>query len=60
MYSDTRYDVSKGSYSLDLTKYLMVGTTDVYVYATTTDPITGKTQTNRAYVSVKAVTDKQL
>ena len=46
MYSDTRYDVSKGSYSLDLTKYLMVGTTDVYVYATTTDPITGKTQTN--------------
>lgn len=56
MYSDTRYDVSKGSYSLDLTKYLMVGTTDVYVYATTTDPITGKTQTNRAYVSVKAVT----
>ena len=56
MYSDTRYDVSRGSYSLDLTKYLMVGTTDVYVNATTTDPITGKTQTNRAYVSVKAVT----
>ena len=56
MYSDTRYEVSKGSYSLDLTKYLMVGTTDIYVNATTTDPITGKAQTNRAYVSVKAVT----
>lgn len=56
MYSDTQQDVSKGIYTLDLTKYLLLGTTDIYVKATTTDPITGKTQTKQSYVSVKAVT----
>ena len=56
MYSDTQQDVSKGTYTLDLTKYLLLGTTDIYVRATTTDPTTGKTQTKQSYVSVKAVT----
>ena len=55
MYSDTQQDVSKGTYTLDLTKYLQLGTTDIYVKATTTDPTTGKTQTKQSYVSVKAV-----
>ena len=56
MYSDTQQEVSKGTYTLDLTKYLLLGTTDIYVKATTTDPTTGKTQTKQSYVSVKAVT----
>lgn len=56
MYADTQHDVSKGTYTLDLTKYLLLGTTDIYVRATTTDPTIGKTQTRQSYVSVKAVT----
>ena len=56
MYADTQHDVSKGTYTLNLTKYLLLGTTDIYVRATTTDPTTGKTQTRQSYVSVKAVT----
>ena len=56
MYADTQHDVSKGTYTLDLTKYLLLGTTDIYVRAITTDPTTGKTQTRQSYVSVKAVT----
>ena len=56
MYADTQHDVSKGTYTLDLTKYLLLGTTDIYVRATTTAPTTGKTQTRQSYVSVKAVT----
>ncbi len=56
MYADTQHDVSKGTYTLDLTKYLLLGTTDIYVRATTTDLTTGKTQTRQSYVSVKAVT----
>lgn len=56
MYADTQHDVSKGTYTLDLTKYLLLGTTDIYVRATTTDPTTGKTQTRQSCVSVKAVT----
>ena len=55
IYSDTIEDVSAGSYQLDLTKYLQIGTTDIYVIASTTDPTTGKRQTKQAYVSVKAV-----
>ncbi len=55
-YSDTRQDVSKGTYTLDLTKYLLAGTSDIYVIAETTDPITGKAQRKQAYVSVKSVT----
>ena len=56
MYADTQHEVSKGTYTLDLTKYLLLGTTDIYVRATTTDPTTGKTQTRQSYVSVKTVT----
>ena len=56
MYADTQHEVSKETYTLDLTKYLLLGTTDIYVRATTTDPTTGKTQTRKSYVSVKAVT----
>lgn len=56
MYHDTIEDVSKGSYMLDLSKYLQVGTTDIYVRATTTDSTTGKKQTKQSYVSVKVVT----
>ena len=54
-YSVTTEDVSKGTYTLDVSKYLQVGTTDIYVKATTTDPTTGKTQTKQAYVNVKVV-----
>jgi hypothetical protein len=56
IYSDTIEDVSSGSYQLDLTKYLQLGTTDIYVIASTTDPLTGNKQTKQAYTSVKAVT----
>ena len=56
MYSDTQQDVSKGTYTLDLGKYLQVGTTDIYVVAQTTDPTTGKAQRTQKYVSVKVVT----
>ena len=38
MYSQTVSDVSKGSYELDLSSYLLVGNTDIYVVATTTNP----------------------
>ena len=55
IYSNTIQDVSKGTYTLDLSKYLQVGTTDIYVRATTIDPGTGKTQTKQSYVSVKVV-----
>lgn len=55
IYSNTIQDVSKGTYTLDLSKYLQVGTTDIYVLATTIDPGTGKTQTKQSYVSVKVV-----
>ena len=54
-YSVTTEDVSKGTYTLDVSKYLQVGTTDIYVKATTTDPTTGKTQTKQAYANVKVV-----
>ena len=55
MYSQTVSDVSKGSYELDLSSYLLVGNTDIYVVATTTDPTTGKKQTRQAFTSVKVV-----
>lgn len=47
IYSDTIEDVSSGSYQLDLTKYLQLGTTDIYVIASTTDPLTGKSRPSR-------------
>lgn len=55
-YSETSRDVSKGTYTLDLTKYLLAGTSDIYVIAETTDPVTGKAQKRQAYVSVRSVT----
>ena len=55
-YSETTRDVSKGTYTLDLTKYLLSGTSDIYVIAETTDPTTGKAQKRQAYVSVRSVT----
>ncbi len=54
--SESYTDVSKGSYTLDLTDYLLTGTNDIYVVATATDPLTGKTQKKQAYTSVKVVT----
>ena len=56
MYTQTIQDVSKGSYTFDLSNYLLVGTTEVYVIATTTDPLTGKQQVKRSYLTVKVVT----
>lgn len=55
-YRNTMQDVSKGTYTLDLTKFLLLGTSDIYVTAVTTDPNTGKQQKKQAYVSVKVVT----
>ena len=55
-YSNTISEVSKGSYDVDISKYLFAGTTDIYIKATTTDPSTGKTQTKQSYISVKVVT----
>ena len=54
-YNETLEEVSNGTYTLDVSKYLQVGTTDIYVKATTTDPTTGKVQTKQAYVNVKVV-----
>ena len=34
---------------------MLVGNTDIYVVATTTDPTTGKKQTRQAFTSVKVV-----
>ena len=55
-YNETMQDVSKGTYTFDLTKYLLLGTSDIYVIAETTDPNTGKAQKKQAYISVKSVT----
>lgn len=54
-FGETVQDVSKGSYTLDLTPYLQAGVTDIYVRATTTDPETGRQQSKQAYVSVRVV-----
>lgn len=53
---ETRQEVSKGSYEIDLTKYILLGSHDIYVIATTTDPNTGQPQRKQAYVSVKSYT----
>lgn len=55
-YNETLKEVGKGTYNLDLTKYLLLGTNDIYVIATTTDPNTGKAQRKQSYVPVKSVT----
>jgi hypothetical protein len=56
VYNESYTDVSKGSYTIDLSDYLLSGTNDIYVVATATDPLTGKTQKKQAYTSVKVVT----
>lgn len=50
-YSETKQEVSSNTYTLDLSKYLLLGSSDIYVIATTTDPNTGKEQKKQAYVS---------
>jgi hypothetical protein len=55
-YTETKQDVSSNTYTLDLSKYLLLGTSDIYVIATTTDPNTGKEQRKQAYLSIKVVT----
>ena len=55
-YHETRQDVAKGSYEVDITKYLLLGFHDIYVVATTTDPNTGKQQRKQAYISVRTLT----
>ena len=55
-YFNTITEVSKGTYDLDISKYLFAGNTDIYVRATAVDPATGKTQTRQSYVSVRVVT----
>ena len=55
-YADTKHDVAAGSYSLDLTKNLLLGTNDIYVSAVTTDPNTGKEQKKQAYIQIRVVT----
>ncbi len=55
VYREEKIDVSAGLYTFDVSKYLQVGTTDIYVKATTTDPTTGNTQTKQAYVNVRVV-----
>ena len=55
-YSETKQDVNANTYTIDLTKYLLLGSSDIYVIATTTDPNTGREQKKQAYVSIKVVT----
>lgn len=55
VYGEMSDEVSRGTYTMDVSKYLQVGTTDIYVKATTTDPNTGKVQSKQAYVNVKVV-----
>lgn len=54
-YSETTKNVSAGTYTLDISDYLLVGTTDVYVkaVATTAD---GTKQTKQAYTSLSVIT----
>ncbi len=56
-YSETTKNVSAGTYTLDISDYLLVGTTDVYVRAeaTTAD---GTKQTKQAYTSISVITLK--
>jgi len=56
VYSETIRDVSTGTYTLDLSKYLMLGTTEILVKASTIDPETGKTQAKQSFTSVKVIT----
>lgn len=55
VYSQTINDVSSGAYSLDLTQYLMLGTTEIYVRAVVTD-LEGKKDSKQSFTSVKVIT----
>ncbi|MCC8146863.1 MAG: CotH kinase family protein [Bacteroidales bacterium] len=55
VYLQTLQDVSKGDYTLDVSKYLTLGTTDIYVKAVTSDPTTGNSQRKQAYQSVRTL-----
>lgn len=54
-YQVTTKNVSAGTYTLDVSEYLLVGTTDIYVkaVATTED---GTKQTKQAYTSINVIT----
>ena len=54
-YQVTTKNVSAGTYTLDISDYLLVGTTDIYVKAeaTTED---GSKQTKQSYVSINVIT----
>lgn len=54
-YQVTTKNVSAGTYTLDVSEYLLVGTTDIYVkaVATTED---GTRQTKQAYTSINVIT----
>lgn len=54
-YEVTTKNVSAGTYTLDVSEYLLVGTTDIYVkaVATTED---GTRQTKQAYTSINVIT----
>ncbi len=54
-YEVTTKNVSAGTYTLDVSEYLLVGTTDIYVkaVATTED---GTKQTKQAYASINVIT----
>ncbi|MFT4072824.1 MAG: CotH kinase family protein [Dysgonamonadaceae bacterium] len=54
VYSQTIANVAAGTYELDLTNYLQVGTNDVYVKATVNKLDGSGTQTKQSYVSVKS------
>ncbi|MCC8146123.1 MAG: hypothetical protein LIO93_06735 [Bacteroidales bacterium] len=55
VYSQTVQDISKGNYTLDISKYLTLGSTDIYVKVETTDPTTGNTQRKQAYKLVRVL-----
>ena len=55
VYGKVEEDVNRDTYTLDISKYLQVGMTDIYVRATTNDPNTGNPQSKQAYVNVKVV-----
>ena len=55
-YESVTQDVGQGTYTLDLTSFLLAGTSDIYVVAETTDPDSGQAQRKQAYTSVKVVT----
>lgn len=55
VYSQTVNDVSKGAYTLDLSKYLLLGTTEIYIKAVTTD-LEGKKDFKQSFTTVKVIT----